>query len=72
MLDVYTPAKVQEITGVAIKDLEQMAELYATCPPASLLYAMGITQHTTGVDNVKSCCNLAMLCGNVGVLRRGG
>ena len=31
---------------------------------------MGITQHTTGVDNVKSCCNLAMLCGNVGV--RGG
>jgi predicted molibdopterin-dependent oxidoreductase YjgC len=28
---------------------------------------MGITQHTTGVDNVKSCCNLAMLCGNVGV-----
>ncbi len=37
-----------------------------TLPP-SLLYAMGITQHTTGVDNVKSCCNLAMLCGNVGV-----
>ena len=28
---------------------------------------MGITQHTTGVDNVKSCCNLALLCGNVGV-----
>ena len=28
---------------------------------------MGITQHTTGVDNVKSCCNLAMLCGNVGI-----
>ena len=35
--------------------------------PPVLLYAMGITQHTTGVDNVKSCCNLAMLCGNVGV-----
>lgn len=47
-----------------------MAELYANNPPASLLYAMGITQHTTGVDNVKSCCNLAMLCGNVGI--RGG
>jgi predicted molibdopterin-dependent oxidoreductase YjgC len=28
---------------------------------------MGITQHTTGVDNVKSCANLAMLCGNVGI-----
>ena len=27
---------------------------------------MGITQHTTGVDNVLSCANLAMLTGNVG------
>ncbi len=63
----YTPEKVQTITGVDTVDLEKMAELYATHPPASLLYAMGITQHITGVDNVKSCCNLAMLCGNVGV-----
>ena len=63
----YTPEKVQAITGVSIQDLEQMAELYAKNTPASLLYAMGITQHTTGVDNVKSCCNLAMLCGNVGI-----
>ena len=66
----YTPDKVQAITGVNPNDLEEMTELYAAHPPASLLYAMGITQHTTGVDNVKSCCNLAMLCGNVGV--RGG
>jgi formate dehydrogenase alpha subunit len=63
----YTPNKVKEITGVPEADLERMAELYATSGTASLLYAMGITQHTTGVDNVKSCCNLAMLCGNVGV-----
>jgi formate dehydrogenase alpha subunit len=67
VVDTYTPDKVQAITGVDPKNLEQMAELYATNPPASLLYAMGITQHTTGVDNVKSCCNLAMLCGNVGI-----
>lgn len=63
----YSPQKVQKITGVAPDILKKIAELYATNPPASLLYAMGITQHTTGVDNVKSCCNLAMLCGNVGV-----
>jgi predicted molibdopterin-dependent oxidoreductase YjgC len=67
----YTPQKVQAITGVKPSDLEAMARLYALNPPASLLYAMGITQHTTGVDNVKSCCNLALLCGNVGV-RSGG
>ena len=67
----YTPEKVRAITGVDTADLEQMAELYATYPPASLLYAMGITQHTTGVDNVKSCCNLAMLTGNVGIAGAG-
>jgi formate dehydrogenase alpha subunit len=67
MVESYTPDKVETITGVAQSDLEKMAELYAVNSPAALLYAMGITQHTTGVDNVKSCCNIAMLCGNVGV-----
>jgi len=69
-LDAYTPARVSAITEVDEKDIIKMAEYYAQNSPAALLYAMGITQHTTGVDNVKSCCNLAMLCGNVGV--RGG
>jgi formate dehydrogenase alpha subunit len=67
----YAPARVKSITGVEPAQIEKMAELYAANPPASLLYAMGITQHSTGVDNVKSCCNLALLCGNVGV-RSGG
>jgi formate dehydrogenase alpha subunit len=71
LVETYTPRYVQAITGVTPSDLKKMAELYALNSPASLLYAMGITQHTTGVDNVKSCCNLAMLCGNVGV-RSGG
>jgi formate dehydrogenase alpha subunit len=67
VLRAYPPERVQAITGVDPQDLELMARLYALHSPASLLYAMGITQHTTGVDNVKSCCNLALLCGNVGV-----
>ncbi len=67
MVEAYTPERVEKITGVEARDIEQMAELYATNAPGALLYAMGITQHTTGVDNVKSCCNIAMLCGNLGV-----
>ena len=66
-LEAYTPDRVCAITQVDEKDIVKMAEYYAQNSPAALLYAMGITQHTTGVDNVKSCCNLAMLCGNVGV-----
>ncbi len=63
----YDPETVQAITGVSVRDVTRMAEIYSHTSPSSLLYAMGITQHTTGVDNVKSCCNLALLTGNVGV-----
>lgn len=70
-LEDYTPQRVREITGVNPRDLEKMSELYATERPAALLYAMGITQHSTGVDNVKAVCNLAMLTGNVGVASAG-
>lgn len=62
-----TPEKTADATGVDPEDLYRMAEMYGTANAASLLYAMGITQHVSGVDNVKSCCNLAMLCGNVGI-----
>jgi predicted molibdopterin-dependent oxidoreductase YjgC len=40
--------------------------MYGEAESASIVYAMGITQHITGVDNVLSCANLAMLTGNVG------
>ncbi len=67
----YTPEYVEQISGIPAKDLEKAAHLYAKAPAASICYAMGITQHTTGTDNVKSLANLAMLCGNVGI-RSGG
>ena len=34
--------------------------------PAQLFYAMGITQHSHGTDNVMAVANLAMLTGNIG------
>ncbi len=67
MVEKFTPEYVEDITGIAAKDIEEAARLYAGANPASILYCMGITQHTTGTDNVKSLANLAMLCGNLGV-----
>jgi formate dehydrogenase alpha subunit len=66
-VEKYTPKYVEEITGITEDRIITAARLYALAPAASILYAMGITQHTTGTDNVKSLANLAMLCGNVGV-----
>lgn len=65
-VEKYTPEYVSSISGIPEEDLYAAARLYAKADPGSILYTMGITQHITGTDNVKSCANLAMLCGNVG------
>jgi len=62
----YTPEYVQGITGIPAADLKAVAELIGKAGRTTFLYAMGITQHTTGTDNVKSIANLAMITGNVG------
>jgi len=66
MVENYPPEIVSWITGIPGTDLEKAAEWYAKAERASILYTMGITQHTTGVDNVKSLANLAMLTGHLG------
>jgi formate dehydrogenase major subunit/formate dehydrogenase alpha subunit len=62
----YTPDYVESITGIPAEELAAAARLYATAKAASILYCMGITQHSHGTDNVKSLANLAMLCGHMG------
>ena len=66
-LKKYTPDAVEKITGIPAVDLREAARVYAMAKKASILYTMGVTQHTTGTDAVKSIANLAMLCGNVGI-----
>ena len=62
----FSVEKAAELTGISKEDITAMAEIYAKSDKASILYCMGITQHTTGVDNVKALANLAMLTGNLG------
>ncbi len=66
VVEEYTPEKTAEITGVPVEDIIKAAEYFGTAETATIIYCMGITQHTTGVDNVKSLANLAMLTGNIG------
>ena len=57
---------VEKTTGVSRDTIVEAARLYATCKPATIIYAMGITQHSHGTDNVMAVANLAMLTGNMG------
>jgi len=62
----YRPEEVEAITGVPAHLIGEAARLYASAERASIIFSMGLTQHTTGVDNVHSVANLAMLTGNIG------
>ncbi len=58
--------KVEEVTGVPQADIIRAAVLYASSKPSSILYTLGITEHTHGTDGVMALANLAMLTGNMG------
>ena len=66
MKDAYSPENVSKITGVPAADIITAAEWFGKSGQSAILYSMGITQHTTGVDNVKSVANIQMLTGNLG------
>lgn len=63
----YPPQIAEEITGVKANAIRRVARIYAMEKRSMLFYAMGITQHVTGVDNVRACANLVMLTGHIGL-----
>jgi formate dehydrogenase (NADP+) alpha subunit len=65
-LNEFHVEHVEEITGVPKKKIIEAAKLYASHKPASILYSLGITEHSHGTDNVFALSNLGLLTGNVG------
>lgn len=65
-LEAFDLKQAEEITGVPGERIAEAARLYAQNSPASILYCMGITQHSHGTDNVLALSNLALVTGNLG------
>ncbi|HVN65340.1 MAG TPA: formate dehydrogenase subunit alpha [Methanomicrobiales archaeon] len=59
-------ADAEAIHGVKLDTVKDMAKKYASAKNAVIIYCLGITELTTGTDNVRSLGNLSMLCGNIG------
>eukprot|EP00792_Barthelona_sp_PAP020_P008014 TRINITY_DN3189_c0_g2_i1.p1 TRINITY_DN3189_c0_g2~~TRINITY_DN3189_c0_g2_i1.p1 ORF type:complete len:3267 (-),score=1104.08 TRINITY_DN3189_c0_g2_i1:31-9831(-) len=59
-------AKSAEICDVSVEAIREVALWYAQAKNATIVYTMGVTQHTHGVANVRSIANLALLCGQIG------
>jgi formate dehydrogenase major subunit len=62
----YTLETGERITGIPATQIQQIAETMAKNRPGSILYALGMTQHTTGVQGIRAFTILQLLLGNVG------
>src|SRR5210317_1227658 len=67
----YNPELVSEITGTPKKDLLEIYKTYSATgargKAGTIMYAMGWTQHTTGVQNIRTMAIIQLLLGNMGV-----
>jgi formate dehydrogenase major subunit len=68
--DRYTLDRVSEITGVSKENLLKVYQAYAAtgAPDKSgnIMYALGWTQHTVGVQNIRLSAIIQLLLGNIG------
>ncbi|MEY2968835.1 MAG: Formate dehydrogenase [Actinomycetota bacterium] len=55
-----------ERSGVARSDIDACVELLGTAKSAVFMWAMGLTHHAHGVDNVRALANVAMARGFLG------
>jgi len=62
----YDPETVEKVSGIPGHLLQEAAGLYAKAEASAIIYCMGITQHTSGHENVVALANLALLCGHIG------
>ncbi len=65
-LDHQSFDELERLSGTSREDMARFARLYAKARCAVLVWAMGITQHVHGSDNVRAMVNLALVRGNVG------
>ncbi len=67
----YTLDKVSEISGASKEKLMEVYKTYAsTGKPnrtGTIMYAMGWTQHTVGVQNIRTMSIIQLLLGNIGM-----
>ncbi|PZX51441.1 FdhF/YdeP family oxidoreductase [Algoriphagus chordae] len=65
-LDTHTEQELLELCGVDEKLIDEAVALLAKKSKIIICWAMGLTQHKNGVENIKECVNLLLLKGSLG------
>jgi formate dehydrogenase major subunit len=62
----YTMQASSEISGIPVEMIKKIADTLVNNRPGTILYALGATQHTVGVQNIRCYGILQLLLGNIG------
>lgn len=62
----YTMEVGSNVSGVPVEMIKKIADTLVANRPGTIMYALGMTQHTTGVQNIRSYGILQLLLGNIG------
>ncbi|GAA4275886.1 FdhF/YdeP family oxidoreductase [Aquimarina mytili] len=65
-LDQYSEEELLKLSGVDAKRIDEAVQLLANNDKIIICWAMGLTQHKNGVENIKECVNLLLLKGSLG------
>jgi formate dehydrogenase major subunit len=63
----YTFETAEQIAGIPAAQVKQIADLLVQNRPGTIMYALGMTQHTTGVQGIRCYPIIQLLLGNIGV-----
>ncbi|MCB2215631.1 MAG: formate dehydrogenase subunit alpha [Desulfobulbaceae bacterium] len=62
----WTPELTADVTGIPAEQIVQIATILAKTKPATVVWALGITQHSTGTSNTRILPILQLVLGNMG------
>lgn len=62
----YTMDVAEKISGIPAAKIQEIADVFAAGKPGTILYAMGMTQHTTGTQGIRAYAIIQLLLGNMG------
>ncbi|MEM9846979.1 MAG: FdhF/YdeP family oxidoreductase [Bacteroidota bacterium] len=65
-LEQYDLAQLIEQSGVSEAEIDEAVRLLAPAKKIIICWAMGLTQHRNGVENIQECVNLLLLKGSIG------
>lgn len=66
-VEQWTAEETERVTGIPAAQVKNVAKMFAENRPGSLIWCMGLTQSSIGINKVRAASILQLALGNIGV-----